>query len=57
MEYCNEGTLDEFIEKHKKIPEKEAIMILKHILNGIAVILRLFKELHTHRIIHRDLKA
>ena len=50
IEYCNGGTLQQQIDTKFKIPEKEAILILKQIINGIA-------ELHSHKIVHRDLKA
>ena len=50
MEYCNGGELQREISKKVKIPEREATLILKQVINGIA-------ELHTQNIIHRDLKA
>lgn len=37
MEYCNRGTLTEYLSEKKKLPEEEAISILKQILNGIKV--------------------
>lgn len=49
IEYCNGGTLQQEIRNKHRIPEKQAILILKQIINGIA-------ELHSHRIVHRDLK-
>jgi serine/threonine protein kinase len=50
IEYCNGGNLANEIGLKKRIPEDEAIMILKQIINGI-------KELHSKKIIHRYLKA
>ena len=38
MEYCEGGTLQEYIRLNGKIPEKEALKIFKQILNGVAVI-------------------
>jgi serine/threonine protein kinase len=38
LEYCNGGNLQDYIEKKGRIAEKEAILIFKQILNGIAVI-------------------
>lgn len=49
MEFCNGGTLESYILEKKKIPEKEAILILKQILNGIAVTFSLFRNC-THTI-------
>jgi serine/threonine protein kinase len=37
MEYCSGKTLDAYLQKKKKIPEKEAVDILRQIINGIAV--------------------
>lgn len=49
IEYCNGGSLQQKIDKMKKIPVQEAIAILKQIINGIAVC-------HKKKVIHRDLK-
>lgn len=38
VEYCNGGTLSEEITNRNRIPEKEAIDVLKQIIMGIAVI-------------------
>lgn len=48
-ELCEDGDLRNYIKKKKRLPEVEAIKILKDILNG-------FKYLHGKEIIHRDLK-
>lgn len=37
MEYCSGKTLDAYLQKKKKIPEKEAVDILRQIIEGIAV--------------------
>lgn len=49
LEYCGGKNLYDEIREKKKIPEHDAILILKQVMNGIA-------ELHSHKIIHRDLK-
>ena len=38
MEYCNGGTLDEFLTDQGKVSENQAILIIKQILNGISVL-------------------
>jgi serine/threonine protein kinase len=37
IEFCNGGTLQDEIERKIRIPEKEAVLVLKQIINGIAV--------------------
>ena len=49
VELCNKGSLEDILNKRKKIPESEAFDILKQLVNG-------YKHLHEHSIIHRDLK-
>lgn len=49
IEFCNGGTLADQLVK-RRIPEKEAIDIIKQLLCGIS-------EMHKKGIIHRDLKA
>ena len=51
IDYCNQGDFSGYLRKRKQtcLPEKEAIHFLKQIMNG-------FKELHNHKIMHRDLK-
>lgn len=38
IEYCNGGTLSEEILRRNRIPQKEAIEVIKQIILGIAVI-------------------
>lgn len=57
LEYCSGQTLQDYIDKKRVIKEDEAVRILRQIINGIAVIILLMKEMHKHNIIHRDLKA
>ena len=51
MEYCNGGTLEDYMRTKKKrcIDEKEAIGYFKQLLNG-------FKALHQIKAMHRDFK-
>lgn len=44
MEYCNGGDLQGEISSKGKIPEKEAILILKQLINGIAVSIVIFRK-------------
>jgi serine/threonine protein kinase len=37
IEYCNGKTLKAEIDERKRIPENEAWVILKHIINGLMV--------------------
>jgi serine/threonine-protein kinase ULK/ATG1 len=37
------------LEKRKKIPEMESILIIKQLIRG-------YRYLHEHSVIHRDLK-
>ena len=48
-ELCQDGDLLKLLQRRKKIPEGEAKMLLKDIVNGT-------KYLHKSGIIHRDLK-
>lgn len=48
--FCNSGDLEAHLEKHKNLAENEAVYFLKQIMNG-------FKELHSHKIMHRDFKS
>lgn len=49
IKYCNNGDLEEYVNKHGSLPEGEAIYFLKQIMNG-------FKVLHENSIMHRDVK-
>lgn len=51
LEYCEGPDLSYYLKKHKKIPEKEAKMIIKQVINAI-------KYLHDlpDKVIHYDLK-
>ena len=44
MEFCNGGELQREIINKYKIPEREAILILKQIINGIAVLVDLLRN-------------
>lgn len=37
MEYCQGKTLDTYLQKRKKLPEREAVDILRQIISGISV--------------------
>jgi serine/threonine protein kinase len=37
MEYCSGKTLEAHLQKKKKIPEREAVEILRQVISGIAV--------------------
>lgn len=44
VEYCNGGSLQDYIDRKGRISEKEAILIFKQILNGIAVYVASFRN-------------
>lgn len=48
-EFCEEGDLMHYLKNRKKIPEKEAVRLLKDIIDG-------FKYLYSMGITHRDIK-
>eukprot|EP01017_Pseudomicrothorax_dubius_P031602 TRINITY_DN4053_c0_g2_i2.p1 TRINITY_DN4053_c0_g2~~TRINITY_DN4053_c0_g2_i2.p1 ORF type:complete len:569 (-),score=150.51 TRINITY_DN4053_c0_g2_i2:40-1746(-) len=48
-EFCNGGTLEEYIEKKKRLPEVEALFVFGHLLKA-------FESLVQHNILHRDIK-
>ncbi len=49
MELCNNGTLNQIIEKWKKLSLIEAKYYLKNMVDGL-------KYIHSQNIVHRDLK-
>ena len=49
MKYCNRGDLHYHVMKSQGLAEQDAVYFLKQIMNG-------FKELHKHKIMHRDVK-
>jgi serine/threonine protein kinase len=49
LEYCENGNLYNFLQKHKKIDEGDAKWIFKEILSGL-------EYLHENNILFRDLK-
>lgn len=56
-EFCNGGDLEHYLEKQKQIPEDEATVFLKQILNGFKVHLLLIQGLHEVGAMHRDFKV
>ena len=48
-EYCNGGTLEDYINKKKKLSEQEGLYFFEQIING-------FKSLFLNKVLHRDLK-
>ena len=49
IDYCNGGDLEEHVKKNSSLGEEESVYFLMQIMNG-------FKELHKHKIMHRDFK-
>lgn len=49
LDYCNNGDLEHHVKKNTNLGEQESIYFLMQIMNG-------FKELHKHKIMHRDFK-
>ena len=44
IEYCNGKTLQAEIDEKRRIPEAEAVMIAKHVIVGMMVPFRLFRN-------------
>jgi serine/threonine protein kinase len=49
MEYCNDGDLEGYLKKKKKITEDEATKVLQATISGLAY-------MNKYDIIHRDVK-
>ena len=49
MEYAGGGDMFQYIQYRGKLPEEEAKLLFKQILQGVRVI-------HSHGILHRDFK-
>lgn len=49
IDYCNNGDLEQHVRKFKFLGEQESVYFLMQIMNG-------FRELHRHKIMHRDFK-
>ena len=37
MEFCKDGTLQHYVNSRSNIPEREAISIIRQVINGVAV--------------------
>ena len=48
-EYCEEGTLEDFLRNKGALPEKEAMLIFRQLTNAM-------KSLHDSHVLHRDIK-
>lgn len=49
QEFCDGGTLDQLLKKQHRLSERDAIFVMKDLING-------FSELMSKNIVHRDLK-
>lgn len=49
LDYCRSGDMEGHVKKHKGLGEHEAVYLLMQVMNG-------FRELHKHKIMHRDFK-
>lgn len=50
LEYCDSGTLGQFIKKHERLNERQCAFYLKQILSAV-------HHLHEMNVIHRDIKV
>ena len=48
-ELCNGGTLEEYLEKHGRLAEEQAVDLFIQLING-------FRDIHKEQILHRDIK-
>lgn len=48
-ELCNGGTLEEYLEKHGRLAEEQAVDLFIQLVNG-------FRDIHKEHILHRDIK-
>jgi serine/threonine protein kinase len=49
IDYCNNGDMESHVKKFNFLGEDESVYFLMQIMNG-------FRELHKHKIMHRDFK-
>ena len=49
IDFCNSGDMETHLKKHQFLGEEESVYFLMQVMNG-------FKELHKHKIMHRDFK-
>lgn len=49
LDFCSSGDMENHLKKHQFLGEDESVYFLRQIMNG-------FKELHKHKIMHRDFK-
>ena len=49
IDYCNNGDMESHLKKHQFLGEDESVYFLMQVMNG-------FRELHKHKIMHRDFK-
>ena len=49
IDFCNNGDMETHLKKHQFLGEEESVYFLMQVMNG-------FKELHKHKIMHRDFK-
>ena len=49
IDFCNNGDMESHLKNHSFLGEDESVYFLMQVMNG-------FKELHKHKIMHRDFK-